>query len=203
MRFSADMYTRMSISIREKLSIKFFSVVIICIFFVLLWISNGYAQKKKPGEYEVKAAFLYNFLKFIEWPDKDSSYYSGSFNICVFGEDPLADALESIQDETIGQKQVVVKHVNALQQAKSCHVLFISSSEEENLEQITRALKGMNILLVGDTEGYAQKGVLINFYMEQNKVRFEINADAVKWSGLRMSSKLLNLAKIVHDSSKR
>jgi hypothetical protein len=196
------MYTRMSISIREKHSIKLFSVFIIFIFFVSLWIPNGYAQKKKPGEYEVKAAFLYNFSKFIEWPDKASSYYSGSFNMCVFGEGPLANALESIQDETIGQKKLVMKHVNALQQAKNCHVLFIGSSEGENLEQIIRALKGMNILLVGDTEGYAQKGVLINFYIEQNKVRFEINVDAVKRSGLRISSKLLNLAKIVYDSSK-
>jgi hypothetical protein len=161
---------------------------------------NVYAEQQDVGEYEVKAAFLYNFTKFVEWPTESLADTDATVNICVFGEDPYGTALNSIQGETIRDKKLAIKRLKSLQQVKNCHILFISESEEERLTRILKSLKGLHILTVGDTEGFAQKGVIINFYMEQRKVRFEVNVDAVRRSGLKISSRLLNLSRIVKDA---
>jgi hypothetical protein len=199
----ANAYIRMIVSIRNKHSIRLFCLFLTFILFAGPNVPNGYAQMKNPGEYEVKAIFLYNFVKFIEWPDKAASDIGSYFKLCILGEDSFGAALDAIQGETVGQKKLVIKYLKTLQHLEGCRILFVSNSEENDLEHIINRLKGEDVLLVGDTEGYAQQGLHINFYMEQNKVRFEINTDAVKRSGLKFSSKLLNIGKIVHEPSKR
>jgi len=159
--------------------------------------SDIYAQESKPGEYEVKAVFLYNFVKFVEWPDDKDTRTGRIVNICILGEDPFGNAFDFIQDETIDNRKLAVKRVRTHHHIDDCQVLFISSSEKENITHILRTVKGSNILTVGDTDGFAQKGVIINFYIEQNKVRFEINLDSLRRSGLSVSSKVMHLAKII------
>lgn len=159
--------------------------------------SDIYAQESKPGEYEVKAVFLYNFVKFVEWPDDKDTRTGRIVNICILGEDPFGNAFDFIQDETIDNRKLAVKRVRTHHHIDDCQVLFISSSEKENITHILRTVKGSNILTVGDTNGFAQKGVIINFYIEQNKVRFEINLDSLRRSGLSVSSKVMHLAKII------
>jgi hypothetical protein len=164
---------------------------------MIISLSSAYAQDRNPGEYQVKAAFLYNFAKFVEWPDKKFTRTGAVINICVLGEDPFGFAFDTMRDETIGNKKLVIKRFKTPQRVEECHVLFISGSEKERLEQIVKSLTGLSILTVGDTEGFAQKGVIMNFYIEGNKVRFGINVDSVNRSGLKISSRLLRLARII------
>jgi hypothetical protein len=158
--------------------------------------SDVYAQESKPGEYQVKAAFLYNFIKFVEWPD-DRNTRTGIINICVLGENPFDDAFDSIQGETVGNRKFRIKRFRTRQHIDDCQVLFISRSEREDIENILATVKGLNILTVGDIEGFAQKGVILNFYIENNRVRFEINLNSLRRSGLRISSKVMHLARII------
>ncbi|MFA6054878.1 MAG: YfiR family protein [Thermodesulfovibrionales bacterium] len=159
--------------------------------------SDAYAQESKRGEYEVKAAFLYNFVKFVEWPDDKNTHADRTINICILGEDRFGNAFDFIKDETIGNRSLAIKRFKTLQHIENCHVLFISRSEKEDIEHILGTVKGLNILTVGDTEGFANKGVIINFYIEKNRVRFEINVDSLKRSGLSISSKVMHLARII------
>jgi len=171
-----------------------------CVLLVLITVTNTYSQEQKLGEYDVKAAFIYNFLKFVEWPDKASA--DTTVNLCVLGNDPFGSAIDSVQGQIVNNKRIVIKRHNDTHALGKCQVLFISRSEKEQLSQILATLTGMNILTVSDTRGFAEQGVIINFYLEENKVRFEVNLDAINRSRLKISSRLLSLAKIVHDSGR-
>lgn len=181
---------------------KFLKLFIMLVLSMAIQVATTGAQQQKLGEYEVKAAFMYNFLKFIEWPDNAFSDYHTSINLCVLGDDPFGSTLDSVHGETINDKKIIIKHYYDIDGLEKCNALFISSSEKERLTKILKTLSGLNILTISDTKSFAQQGVLINFYIEENKVRFEINQDAVSRSGIKISSKLLNLAKIVHDEGR-
>lgn len=148
-------------------------------------------------EYQVKAAFLYNFAKFIEWPDAAFDDTTSPFIIGVLGEDPFGITLEqAVSGKTIrGRKLVIRRFIRG--QLVNAHILFISSSEEKNLGQILENMRGSNILTVGNMERFARGGGAINFVMKGNKVRFEINIAAAERVGLKINSRLLRLAKIV------
>lgn len=145
------------------------------------------------SEYDVKAAFLYNFPKFVELPGDDT------LTLCIVGNDPFGDALRPLQGSVTAGKRLVVKRVSSVDAIPACQILFISSSEEGKLESILKYARKKQILTIGDTPGYPQQGVIINFYLENNKVRIEINIDTAEQSKLKISSKLLNLARIIHD----
>jgi hypothetical protein len=182
---------------------KFFPcVIILLILSLMIWIPDIYAEDAKPGEYQVKAAFIYNFAKFVEWPADSFVHKSDDMNLCILGNDPFGSDLNPFQGEIIGNKRLTIKHVKAAQPLKECHILFVSKSEKKQLSKIVNTLKGASILLIGDTDGFAQQNIIINFYVEENKVRFEINTDAAKQARLNISSKLLKLARIVRSGDK-
>src|SRR4030067_1750304 len=175
----------------EKYLQKVFSLLIAVMLCVVLCAqSNIFAQDQKPSEYQVKAAFLYNFTKFVEWPTTDTKEV---IILGVFGEDPFSAALNEIEGKIIKGKKLVVNRVKSVKNLTGCHILFISKSEKNNLDQILLTLKGSHNLTVGDTDGFTQKVLIINFYIEQDKVRFEINVKAAKRAGLGISSNLLKL----------
>jgi hypothetical protein len=120
-----------------------------------------------------------------------------TINFCVFGADPFGKTVSSIEGRIVKGKKMQTKAVRSLKEVKDCHMLFISPSEKEQLPRILTAVKGLPVLTMGDVSGFAQQGVMINFYMEQNKVRFEVNEDKAKDSKLSISSQLLKLARIV------
>jgi len=161
---------------------------------ILLAAQFAGAQGAGLTEYQIKAAFLYNFAKFIEWPAD-----MGVLNLCIIGDDNFGRDIDDLERKTAAGKILSVERIKSVQEIKKCRILFISSSENERLDSILTAAQGLNILTVGDTEGYAERGVIINFYKEQNKIRFEINKDAAERSGVKISSKLFGLARIVHD----
>jgi hypothetical protein len=151
-------------------------------------------------EYRVKAAFLYNFTRFIDWPDSDQT--NTSFIIGVVGKDPFGKELTSLAGKQIKGKNLIIRNFNKVEELDVCHILFISRSAKSHIKKILQATAGRPTLTVGDTDGYAQKGVIINFYEEKNKIRFEINLAAANQTGLIVSSRLLKLARIVNNSGK-
>jgi len=160
------------------------------------------AQETAPGEYELKAAFLFNFVKFVNWPDGTFANTQSSFIICVLGKDPFGHVLdEALQDKKIDNRNVVLQRVKDSSEARHCHAVFVSASESAHLSEILEGLRGAKVLLVGDMAGFAASGGMIEFILEENHVRFAINVDAADRAGLKISAKLLALAKIVHDAS--
>jgi len=161
------------------------------------------AQTEPPGEYQLKAAFLFNFAKFIDWPATSFSSPQSPFIICILGTDPFGHAMEDVlRDKNIDNRPVVISRLKNITQVKQCHMIFVSQSETAHLADIIQQLRGARILLVGESDGFAEAGGMIQFTREDNHVRFLINPDAADRAGLKVSSKLLSLARVVHDSPK-
>lgn len=157
------------------------------------------ASAEAPSrEYQVKAAFLYNFTQFVEWPG--SSFASGDapLVIGVAGpSDPFEGALEqAMAGKTAGHRPIVVKHFESPAQLEPCHLLFVPHSREDWLPKASQAQGGRPCLTVGETDDLMEKGGTIAFFTEDGKLRFEVNEEAVEKAGLKVSSKLLKLAKI-------
>jgi len=155
--------------------------------------SNLSAQASKASEYQVKAAYLANFSKFVAWPANLAK--SESFNICVLGQDPFGAALDAaVAGETVNRVPLAVKRISKPQDALDCRVLFISSSEESQWKDILAALKMSSVLTVSDMREFTQRGGIVQFVVDGNRVRFEVNLAATAVPGLTLSSELLKLA---------
>jgi len=153
---------------------------------------------QSANEYQVKAAFLYNFAKFVEWPAQSFKGPDDPLTICIVGQNPFGRMLEdTINGKTLERRSFVVRDVPDIQQVGGCHILFVSSSERKNLQSILESIKTPGLLTVGETEGFAANGGVINFKLESGKVRFEINLEAAAKAGLQIRSNLLSLAQIV------
>ena len=160
------------------------------------------AQGARPSEYQVKAAYLYNFGKFVALPQQASSSKTDTFNICILGQDPFGGVLDSaLAGEIIGGKTAVAKRIMNLEEATSCQILFISSSESVRLDRILKALDRNAILTVSDMEKFSQRGGMIQFVSADNKIRFQVNLSAAQNSGLSLSSELLKVAVAVTGNS--
>jgi hypothetical protein len=148
-------------------------------------------------EYAVKAAFLYHFAKFTEWPAAAGGPNPPVVHMCVLGDDPFGQALEDLSERGADGLRVDVRHVTRVEAQPRCHILFISMSEGDRLaEDLARASRD-SILTVSDLAGFAQAGGVIQFVLEDGKVRFWINRAAAERGGLHLSSRLLALARIV------
>jgi len=181
-----------------------------CIFFLCLQIpllfSVGFfparllAQSKAPSEYELKAAFLFNFAKFIEWPPGAFLDPKSPMILCTFNDDAFGVVLDEIvRAKTINGRAIVVRQMKKAEALTACQVVFVGAAENKRLSELLEGLKGSTTLFVSDIPGSAERGGGIEFYLEDNKMRFSINVDAVQRAHLAISSKLLTLAKIVHD----
>jgi hypothetical protein len=158
--------------------------------------------QENPSEYQLKAAFVYNFAKFVDWPPTTYSGPQSPFAICIIGTDPFGSVIDdALRGKTIGDHPVVVERVKDAAAARRCKILFVSASEKHRLRDILESMKGANVLVVGDFEGFAASGGTIELTLQDNRVRFAINPGAADGAGLRISSKLLALAAIVHDAS--
>jgi hypothetical protein len=175
---------------------KFLRLILICSLLILPKAATS-GESSLP-EYEIKAAFLYNFGKFIEWPPAEP-HPSGPdfFSICILGNDPFGKSMDAIQEKTIRGLRVKVfraASIDELLDHSICRILFISPSEKEHLGAILSKIEGYPILTVADHEGAADSGVMINFDTLDERVRFEINLNAATKVGIRINSKLLKLA---------
>ena len=177
-----------------------FSFVIHLAFFTLcLGAVNGSfaSDDSRFSEYEIKGAFLYKFAKFTEWPKSSFPDSTTPITICVFGDDPFGDILDSLKNIQVHGRPLSIKKSKEIDALKECHVVFICASEKKRSEEVLDKLKGFPVLTVGEMEGFARKDGIINFVTTGKKVQFEVNLDAVGKSGLKIGSQLLVVARIV------
>jgi hypothetical protein len=163
--------------------------------FTLIILSiNGLAQDQ-PTEYQIKAAFLFNFAKFVDWPPESFPTTNSPIIIGVVGKNVFGNDLENvIRDKTVNNRRFQFVAVKSAAEATNCHILFISPSEKDNLKKIVDSLHNASVLTVSETDQFLQAGGMINFMIEDKKIRFQISDEAARKAGLRISSKLLSLA---------
>lgn len=160
------------------------------------------ADDDAPGEYQVKAAFLYNFARYVTWPDSVLRRTSSPFVFGVLGDDPFGFRLdEALEGKTVGERPAVVHRYARIDEAAGADVLFVSSSERRNLPQILAALGNAPVLVVGEGEDFVRHGGMIGLHAEGRKIRFDINLRAVERAGIKPSSQLLKLARTVAGST--
>lgn len=170
---------------------------------LLVWSSLAFlpleAQPQTAPEYQVKAAFLYNFAKFVEWP-ADALSNDPSFVIGIVGQDPFGNFIdEAVAGKTVQDKPIVVKRFSKIEDTVGAHILFISNSEAGHVSRMVKQLGRIPVLTVSDIDRFAERGGMVQLETEQNRVRFAINVAAVERAGLKPSSQLLKLARIVPE----
>jgi len=164
----------------------------------LLWIacSPSAGAQDRPSEYDVEAAYLFNFGKFVYYPAEAPK--AANFDICIVGASPIAPALEkTAANERIDDRAVrVVRHDKAAD-ARACAVVFLSGSEADRIDKDLAALEGSDALTVGESQQFLDRGGMIQFLIDRNRVRFAVNLQAVGHTRLQLSSELLKVAQFV------
>jgi hypothetical protein len=162
---------------------------------LLLFAADGSAA---PDEYRVKAVFLFNFSRFVEWPDSAFAAPDAPFVIGVFGQDPFGPELDEVASgETVNGRQLLIRRIQDVEGAGDCQILFIPAREQNKLDAILTALDRRSTLTVSDLDGAASRGAMIRLVTDRNRVRLRVNVDSARAAGLSISSKLLRSAEIV------
>jgi hypothetical protein len=173
--------------------------------FIACWLfSNAHLKARSSdeegAEYPVKLAFLYNFTKFVDWPPGAYRDPGASLLICIVGHDPFSQDLEGqLRTRTVGDRPVDIRTLKPSENLSACQIVFVPVTEKDRADRILKGLKGASALTVGETPGFAALGGIVNLTVEGNKVHFEVNLLAAERAGLKISSKLLGIAKIVGD----
>jgi len=172
--------------------------VVVLAAFVLALAAPVQVQGQAAEEHEVKAAFLYNFTKFVEWPPEAFSDDSAPIVIAVLGPDPFGSTLDEIvADKHAGPRPLLISRFERSSELTACHVVFVSSRTADEFSRQVRTTARRHMLTVGETDGFAETGGVVQFVTEGRKVRFRINPAAANKAGLKISSRLLNLAEVV------
>jgi len=157
------------------------------------------AAPSLPTDYEVKAAFLYNFAKFVRWPDDAAG--GPRFVVAIVGDDPFGAVIDrAFQGKTVLGRPVEIRRTRAFREAAGAQMAFIGSSEHARLAEVLAALKGGSVLTVGDMESFADGGGMVGFRIKDSTVRFEVNLREVRQARLQMSSQIIRLAqRVIED----
>ena len=175
---------------RENLAQMIFLLVVAC-----AWLPS-FARAEQVAEYDLKAAFLYNFAQFTEWPAGGDNF----LRICDYGRNPFGAALDVLGGKAVRERRVKVAHATTPEEARQCDVLFVGDLERERLTALLSTLRDKSVLTVGEGENAMPQGVSIRLLIENNRMSFEVNLDSIKKSRLVISSKLLRLARAVHGA---
>lgn len=192
-------------SLHNGVSNRYLRVVprttIVIAILALLHIPIAQAQQPKVSEYQVKATYLYNFGRFVQWPPNVVAAQDNSFPICVLGQDPFGPTLDStLAGESLDGKPVVVRRISRAQEVGDCRIMFISSTEENHLKQILAVLEKALVLTVSDMPDFSRRGGMIQFILEGSRVRFEINLASAEAARLIVSAELLKVAATVRKN---
>jgi hypothetical protein len=182
----------------NKTAIVISLLLIIVIFHFPIYGLNK--QDSIPTEYEVRAAFLFNFIKFVEWPEEVFKDSLSPIILGIIGHDPFGKSIDTmIKDRTIQSRKIIIKRFPGIEDYEQCHVLYVGFNEKRYQVAVLKPLEGTPVLTVGDLDDFIRLGGMINFIITGNQVGFEINLDAVEKSRLEISAKLLKLARLKHD----
>ena len=158
------------------------------------------ANAQAVSEYQVKAAYLYNFAKFVEWPAQKFTNSAAPFQLCVLDDASfIAELNRLVQGRSIAGRAVKVIAVQSADEAGNCHVLFVSSSRADQVRHSLEVLSHRSVLTVGETKNFCDQGGIINFVLQDDRVQFEVNHKAANAAGLQISSRLLSVAKLVFE----
>lgn len=159
---------------------------------------EAHALPGQATEYEVKAAFIYNFARFAEWPASAFEHPDDPIRLCIWGDDSFGDILEeTVRGKTVALHPLVVSHIAAAAKARDCHIVFIGRSHAAQLGPVIEAVRDLPVMTIADMEGAVQRGAILSFTLQEGRVRFAVNADSAKRSGLALSSQLIKLATVV------
>ena len=165
-------------------------------------VASTQRRSEAPPEYMIKAAYLYNFAMFVEWPRDAFATPDAPVTIGIVGDDPFGPALElTMEGKRISKRPIVVRRLQSDQDLRGCHILFMGASESVRIGELASRVAGLPILIVGDASRLATRGATIKFIVEDNRVRFEVNVEAARRARLIVSSKMLRVAKIVKEQS--
>jgi hypothetical protein len=178
------------------------SIDVVSLIFVLILTSTSFTRRalaQEPNEAQVKAAFLFNFVKFVEWPAEAFNNSDAPIIVGVLGDDPSCSAIDqTINGKTANGRRLAIRRFLNANSLTYCHLLFIGYSQKNNLEKILAAA-GPGVLTIGETDRFTRVGGIINFAIVNSKVRFEINQAAAEKAGLKISAKLLSLARVIRN----
>jgi len=165
------------------------------LFGLVIGLSFKSLAQEAPSEYQVKAAFMFNFAKFVEWPPEAFADTNSPIVLGILGKNVFGNDLEkTIRDRKVNSHAFQFTNFTSTADATNCHILFVSPSEKDNYAKIVNSLHNASVLTVSEADGFIKAGGMINFKLEGNNVRFEISDEAAKKAGLKVSSKLLSLA---------
>ena len=184
------------------------TILIVALSVSLSWAPGALAQDRdssNSSEYLIKAGFIFNFAKFVDWPPTTFAQADSPIVIGILGTDPFGAIIDQIvQDKKIGGRGFVVKRLKwgaDPKDLRECKILFVGASERAHIDELVQIVRGLPILTVGETPGFAERGGVIRLVLEDNKVRFEVNVEAARQAGLTISSRLLTLARIIQQAA--
>lgn len=165
---------------------------------LLVTLGNQRVCSQAISEDQVKAAYLYNFAKFVEWPEESFVDASAPIHLCVLNDPSIGSELSQIvKDKHVTGRSVVVVPIQNGEQGRGCQILFINSAQSSQVEHIIKVLQGASVLTVGENTGFVEQGGIVNFVIQNDQVHFQVNHRAATQSRLRMSARLLSVAKLV------
>ncbi len=183
------------------------TILIVALSVSLSWAPGALAQDRDSSdssEYLIKAGFIFNFAKFVDWPPTTFAQPDSPIVIGILGTDPFGAIIDQIvQDKKIGGRGFVVKRLKwgaDPKELRECKILFVGASERTHIDELVQIVRGLPILTVGETPGFAERGGVIRLVLEDNRVRFEVNVEAARQAGLTISSRLLTLARIIQQA---
>jgi hypothetical protein len=163
----------------------------------------AYGRDLSGPEYQIKAAFIYNFAKFVEWPHTAFENSGDSIVLAVAPHnDPDSDAFLSLNNKTVGGRKIKVRICNDVRDIGECHILFLDSTNPKFIQEVLKTVKDRSILTVGHIKGFIQEGGVINFFIKEGKLRFEVNLDAAERSGIKLGSQILMSAEVIIEEHK-
>lgn len=173
------------------------TVIAVAILIAALLPQSAFAQSEPKGEYALKAVFLYNFCRFIDWPKSAFASPNEPIIIGVIGEDPFGSLLkEAVQGETSRGRAIQIEHYSKPDAIGHCHLLFVSHSEAGRMEKILSSVNGKSVVTVGETDAFLDRGGMIALTADKNRVRLHINPSLLRAASLDVSSKLLRVADV-------
>jgi len=157
----------------------------------------GLADDESVREYQLKAAFIYKFTQFIEWPSSAFSSDDDPIIVAIVGDDPFHGDLDrAAADKKTGNRPMLIKHFADVDHIERCHMLFVAASQADQMPAVLRKISDWAVVTIGDNDSFCRDGGVIRFFIEDQRIHFEINTSAAERAGVKISSRLLQLARI-------
>ncbi len=183
----------------EKPLLSVLSAIATIFFLISISYQNTAIANDEPEESDVKVAFIYNFVRFTLWPTTAFEGPVSPYTLCLVGRDTLGTSIRSIEIKKARNRSFSVQYKSSVKGIRSCHIVYVGDWHEKTAEDVINSTRGLPILTIGDPDGFAERGGVIGFFKEGNRIRFKVNLQVANRNRIKISSKLLRLAVIVNE----